>query len=303
MDELNNKQMILLTMLTSFVVSVGTGVMTVAMLEEAPPTLTQTVNRVVERTIERVVTGSSTPESSAVKPVTTITKEVTIYAKEDDFIVAAVEKNQPRIALIFSAGQATGTIPFATGFVVSRDGVIVADHKSISVESALLPSYRVTIGSRSYVAVPMKHDAIGKTPLAMLKISETLPADIFDAVTFGRQADAKIAQTIIALGGVDGGEVFKGTLSKFSYTKSESTTTPDHVTSMNTNPRIPDDYAGALVVNLDAQAVGIVVNPLMGTDLVIYPASRILELITAVSSGATQSASASGAPKDSESAS
>lgn len=295
--------MILLTMLTSFVVSVGTGVITVAMLEEAPPTLTQTVNRVVERTIERVVTGSSTPEVSTVKPVTTITKEVTIYAKEDDFIVAAVEKNQPRIALIFAATQATGTPPLATGFVVSRDGVIVADQKSISVESVVQASYRITIGGRSYVAVPMKHEAIGKTPLSLLKISDTIPADIFDAVTFGRQADAKIAQTIIALGGTDGVEVFKGTLSKFHYTKSESTTTPDRVTSMDTNPKIPDEYAGALVVNLDAQAVGIVVNPLVGTGLVIYPASRILELVTAVSSGVAQSAPASGEPGDVVSAS
>lgn len=290
-------------MLTAFVVSVGTGVMTVAMLEEAPPTLTQTVNRVVERTIERVITGSSTPEKQITQPVTSITKEVTIYAKEDDLIVAAVEKNQPRIALVYSMAQATDTAPLASGFVVSRDGVIVVDMKSISTESGLRESYRVTIGDRSYVATPMSHDAIAKTPLALLKIDGMKQGDVFDAVAFGRQVDPKIAQTVVVLGGVDGLGVFKGSLSKFHYAKPESTTTPARITSIDTAPRIPDENAGALVVNLDAQAVGIVVTPQVGTNLVIYPASRILDLVTAVSSGAGQSATGKPDQKSAASAS
>ncbi len=277
-------------MLTAFVVSVGTGIVTVAMLEEAPPTLTQTVNRVVERTIERVITGSSTPEKQIIQPVTTITKEVTIYAKEDDLIVAAVEKNQPRIALIFSTTQATDTPPLASGFVVSRDGVIVVDMKSVSTESGLRESYRITIGDKSYIATPMKHDALAKTPLALLKIDGTKQGDVFDAVAFGRQVDPKIAQTVIVLGGVDGMEVFKGSLAKFHYAKSESTTTPARITSIDTAPKIPAENAGALVVNLDAQAVGIVVSAETGTNLVIYPASRILDLVTAVSTVTGQSA-------------
>src|SRR3989338_4352271 len=284
MHELNNKQMVLLTMLVSFVVSVGTGIVTVAMLEEAPPVLTQTVNRVVERTIERVVTGSSTPEKNTTQPVTSVTKEVTIYAKEDDLIISAVAKNQPRIALVYGLTQSTSTSPLAVGFIVSRDGVIAVDLKSISTDAGVSDGYTIVIGGNSYSAKPMKSGALSAaTPLALLKIDYTQSGTTFDAVVFGRQVEPRIAQTFIALGGGDGSGVFKGTLSRFHYGLSEGTTTPPLMTSIDTAPSIPSDNVGALVVNLDAQALGIVVNNFDGDGLVIYPVSRILDLINAVS--------------------
>ena len=153
MDELNNKQLVLIVMLVSFVVSIGTGIMTVAMLEQAPQTVTQTINRVVERTIERVVTGSSTPEKPSPSPlITNVTKEVTVYAKEDDLIVAAVEKNMPRIVKIYGPSGATSSIPDATGFVVSRDGLIVTAKKSLGGILTDMPVYTVTINDKQYFA-------------------------------------------------------------------------------------------------------------------------------------------------------
>lgn len=292
MDEMNNRQMVLLTMLTSFIVSIGTGIVTVAMLEEAPPTLTQTVNRVVERTIERVVTGSTTPEKKALPPVTTtVTKEVTIYAKEDDLVISAVEKNQPRIATIFTLTQETGTLPIASGFVVSRDGVIATDMKKISTEMGLREGYRIELNGKSYTARPMKSDAMGKSSVALLKISDTTESDIFDAVSFGRQVDPKIAQTVIIIGGGDGSGVGRGTLTKFNYLNPTATTTPKIIGTISTANKISADNTGALVVNLDGQAIGIVVTADDWTNHLIFPASRILDLITAVSAeGGTTSA-------------
>ncbi len=298
MDELNNRQMILLTMLTAFIVSVGTGIITVAMLEEAPPTLTQTVNRVVERTIERVVTGSTTPDKKTPSPITTmVTKEVTIYAKEDDLIIAAVEKNQPRIVTIFSTSQDASTAPLATGFIVSRDGVIATDLKKISTETGLRDSYRIMLNGKSYVAKPMKSDAMNKSSLGLLKISDQKETDVFDAVTFGRQIDPKIAQTVILIGGGDGSGVLRGTLTRFHFLNPDATSTPKIISTIDTASKISSENIGALVVNLDGQAVGIVVTAEDSTNPTIYPAARILDLISTVSAEGNKASSTLGSTK------
>ena len=140
----------------------------------------------------------------------------------------------------------------------------------------------------------MHSDALADSVVSLLKLSDVKDATTFDAVSFGSQVDPKVAQTVVILGGADGTGVTKTTLTKFHYTKSESTTTPSTLASIDTTPKIPDDYHGALVVNLDGQAVGITIAATESARAFIYPASRILKLINAVSADATHSGSAKG---------
>lgn len=271
-------------MLVSFVVSTATGIMTVAMLEEAPQTLTQTVNRVVERTIERVVTGTSTPEKAT--PVTTVTKEVTIYAKEDDLVVTAVEKNQPRIAKIFGANTATTSVPDAIGFVVSRDGMVATDAATLSrvnTSRSTNPNpFTVMVGEKTYTGTIVEKAEYADSPVTFLRLA-LADTETLDAVSFGPVGtEPKVAQTAVVLGGEYGLEIFKATLTKLVYGKPNATSSSRYVGSIETSPRIPEGYEGALVVNLDGQAVGIAVSTATGKPLEIYPTARILSLMMLV---------------------
>ncbi|MBY0110596.1 hypothetical protein K2Y00_01130 [Patescibacteria group bacterium] len=55
-EDLSKSQLLLLTVLVNFVTAIATAVLTVSLLDEAPTTVTQTVNRIVENTIETVTT-------------------------------------------------------------------------------------------------------------------------------------------------------------------------------------------------------------------------------------------------------
>lgn len=59
--DLNKKQMILLTLLITFVVSIATGIVTVSLMNQAPKAIPQTINNIIQRTIEKVTTPTPTP--------------------------------------------------------------------------------------------------------------------------------------------------------------------------------------------------------------------------------------------------
>ncbi len=274
-NDLNNKQLVLLTMFVAFVVSIGTGILTAAALQEAPKTVTQTVNRVVERTIERVVTGTSTPEKPVAVPIQSVTKEVTVYAKEDDLVVAAVEKNQPRIVRIYAVNAATGTDPVAIGVIISRDGLVVTDARELTAVPA--KRYVVDIGDEKHSA-DMQKSLTGED-LAFLKISDLKEGATVNAATWSSTFATKVAQSAIVLGGADGGAVFKTTLAKFHWTKDVGTSTPRVMTAIETNPKIPAGNAGGLALNLDGLALGIVTWDDTDELYKIVPMPYVLDLV------------------------
>ena len=52
MEDLTKQQMVLLTVLVSFVCSVATSIMIVSLLTDTAPAVSQTINRIVEKTID-----------------------------------------------------------------------------------------------------------------------------------------------------------------------------------------------------------------------------------------------------------
>jgi hypothetical protein len=112
LEELTGTQIILLALLVSFVTSIATGIVTVSLLAQAPPAVTQTVNHIVERTIETVVpkeTGGST-----------ITKETTVVVKEEDLVTNSIAAALANTARVY-AGASTSTAVVALAVPVAQN--------------------------------------------------------------------------------------------------------------------------------------------------------------------------------------
>ena len=110
-EDLSKSQLLLLTILVNFVVSIATGIATVSLLDETSPTITQTVNRIVERTVETVV-----PQNQAAASI--ITREKTIIVKEEDLVITAIAASSARTVTLH-VGTAEAN-PFATGVYLPK---------------------------------------------------------------------------------------------------------------------------------------------------------------------------------------
>lgn len=129
-EDLNKTQLILLTLLVSFITSIATGIITTTLLAEAPVSVTQTINRVVERTIETVA-----PESTAKY----------VLSADDKKLLEAVNRAISVSVDIKEKNAATST-PSILGIIVSEDGLVVASSKGIKADGvyqAVLPSKAV----------------------------------------------------------------------------------------------------------------------------------------------------------------
>jgi hypothetical protein len=117
LEDLNRNQVVLLVILISFVSSVATGIITTALLAQAPVNVTNTINRVVEHTIEKV-----TPTTG---------KEISLN-KEDKALLAAVSKAADvvvRIHEVTPLGMATSSVQ---GVIVTKEGLVISKMGNIA---------------------------------------------------------------------------------------------------------------------------------------------------------------------------
>ncbi len=186
--DLNKTQLILLTLLLSFVASIATSITTVTLMQQVPPSIAMPFNRVIQQTVEKIqqVEGKTTVQ--------------TIIIKEEDLVVDAIEKNQPAIFYITrEVVDETGKfieISAGKGFIVSEEGMIVVDATLISGEGI----YYVKNDSGKFKADFLE---TYKDNFSFLKIG--LPLDekdelVFKLPVFGDINKMKTGQKVLFLG-------------------------------------------------------------------------------------------------------
>lgn len=257
MEELNKNQLILLVLLISFVTSIGTGIMTVSLLMEAPVEVTNTINRVVERTIESVgpvqtiVTGGGTKE-----------KEIqTVVVKEEDQVIGAIEKNAKAVVRIRERNTSVGVDNlYGLGVVVSKEGIIATDKKIISE-------------AMQYVAIMSDGTEIPLVAVVADKRSDigffkAKPANpyIFSPIAFA-SADPKLGQSMVVIGGNTTNAISVGRVTVLSTKDLDPVAGTKYVASFTSDISPVDIVYGGPVFSLSGE--------LLGLSISVFPSSKI----------------------------
>lgn len=236
-EQLTKSQIILLTLLISFVTSIATGIVTVTLLDQAPPAVTQTINRIVERTIERVV-----PDTQGA------VVQKTVVVKEEDLITESIEKNSKSLVRIYNQED----VFRGMGFFVSNDGIIATD-KAILSEAG---EYSVVTHDGSDYSV----EIIGDSFLKIVSEDEIS----FDSVEYADLNSLKLGQTVIALSGKERTSVSMGIVSGFiedeeviSATEEEEEYTVLVLSEIETSVNLQKVIFGSPLINMFGEIVGI----------------------------------------------
>ncbi len=216
-EDLSKSQLLLLTILVNFVVAIATGVLTVSLLDEAPTTVTQTVNRIVDHTIETVTTQVPVSSENDGGPTT------------EELLTAAISSGAARSVSLYRAGV---DAPAAAGVYLPVSRVIATVTED-------LPGHITVRFADGSTAEADKVSEDGALKLYALPQDASLPSAPSAALVSA--SDVKQGQTVIGLSG--DGRAVTGIVAK--------------VDAEGIHADLPGVLAGTGIVNLSGGLVGI----------------------------------------------
>ncbi|PCI29661.1 hypothetical protein COB55_01840 [Candidatus Wolfebacteria bacterium] len=277
MEDLTKHQIVLLTLLISFVTSIATGIVTVTLIDQAPQGVTQTINRIVERTVERVVPAESQAASI-------ITKEVTVVVNEDDLVIETVATGSRNVVRIFEKSNSGDETFMGLGVVITSDGVIATDITVGKKESSLSAIFQDGV-AYDIVFLASSDD----TQLALMYIEKDDSADVtFAALETALSRTIKLGQGVVSLGSSEGAAVSTGIVSKLPIENtviqieqedgSIATSTRTRIVGIHSSVSPQKDVFGGPLFTFFGEIIGIHTNTQNG--IAIYaPIDNVYALI------------------------
>lgn len=222
MEHLTKQQIVLLTLLVSFVTSIATGIVTVSLMDQAPAGVTQTINRVVEHTIERVVTANvvAPTEDNSISQIT-----------------AKISKSTIRIKPESGAGDSVTGL----GVILSDDGVVVVDKAELIGNSVGILST-----GEEYPLQIIKSDSNEDVAYVRLQIpSDKKLTPVTATITF---PSLRLGQDIFALSGKSASRLEQGFIKKI----------PDSFENrIETSITLPDATLGSPLFTKEGEVIGL----------------------------------------------
>lgn len=183
-EELTKSQLLLLTILVTFVTSIATGILTVSLLDQAPPVVTQTVNRIVERTIKTVAPAL---------PATVIKTVAPAPPSNEDMVTSALSAQSLRTVLIYKTKQSTTTPAVAVGtYLPDVRAVVTATTKNLPQEAVI----EFSNGQTKSVTLTRKNES-----LSIYGFSDKAKLPKMKKLMFIPSKNLKLGETVLAIRG------------------------------------------------------------------------------------------------------
>lgn len=253
LEQLTKHQIILLTLLVSFVTSIATGIVTVSLMDQAPPGVTKIVNQIVEHTVETVAPSSTQGAAAA-----TATTEKTVVVKDDDLTAQSIASVQKAIVRIVKVG---GKDLLTRGVIIDSKGTALADASAIGSNGTNTLEAILSSGER----VPISKIVISTTsPIATVTLSlgtttGSAPASV------GSVASLKLGQSVIRIGGTGADTVGSGVIASLPKNDDGSQTQIEATVSSAT--------PGSILITLFGEVIGVTTgdSSLTGADFYSIP--------------------------------
>ena len=282
LEELNTSQIILLTLLTSFVTSIATGIITVSLVNQAPPVVTDTIHKVIEKTVEKVVPGE--------QKTTVIEKINTVIVSPEDFVMNAVAENLESLTRIFTLDEKGEKQFVGSGVILSKTGHILADKDDFVVVTKTdketssktttenKKEYFISYKGQDIKLVADTFDFSGNLICLTPQLATDAKEIVFKPIVIGNANNLKLGQAVVAIGGEETNIVLTGIISNLirdkvlvksvkevpastdEQNKTEETKKAELeyeiiITQINTN--LEEQIPMKLLLNLDGEVIGV----------------------------------------------
>lgn len=275
LEELTKHQILLLTLLVSFVTSIATGIVTVTLMDQAPEGVTRTINNVIEKTIE-----ITAPEE---RQVASVVERETVIVQETE-LTGVIEKGTRSLVRIYAETDLTNGEQLAgekaifkgLGVVVHKSGIIMTD-KDVVREGKIHSAVISLDGGKTHAAYPLEPLPDRSTEnFAALAIrgekDEKLP--MFPAISFASSEDMKLGARVVALSGESRDIVTSGIVTELVERKPAlvSASSKSGETEASTIDVLPTSYdiranvdggvlvGGSPLFNIDGEIMGLFVK-------------------------------------------